>query len=123
MILGMQFVAQSFDPESCRHTVYKVEHGSGTGMKHAGAVSDWLFWRAVERTVLKEPGLGVSCYLRYRDDLFVLLEDIRFSPIFRSRITATAAAYCTVGLESYSLVGVPLLDFWVHKTIPKGAGF
>ena len=107
LILGMQFVSNSFDPDSRRHTIYKVEQGSGIGMKHAGAVSDWLFWRAVERIVLKEPDLGVSCCLRFRDDLFVLLDDIRYSPIFRSRITATAAAYCSVSLESYSLVGVP----------------
>jgi hypothetical protein len=73
LILGMQFVSNSFDPDSRRHTIYKVEQGSGIGMKHAGAVSDWLFWRAVERIVLKEPDLGVSCYLRFQDDLLFCL--------------------------------------------------
>ncbi len=98
-----------------QHTNFKVEQGSGTGMRHAGEVADWLIWLAVEEPMVADlAGLGVICYLRYRDDLFACLEDLSTSPIFRTKIEGLAAKYCTVGLESYSLVGVPFLDLLIY---------
>jgi hypothetical protein len=81
VLFPLQFVSHNFDPGSELHTVYRVEQGSGIGLKHAGAVSDWLFWVRVEKGLLqRKAALGVLMYLRFRDDLFVVLEGINFSP-------------------------------------------
>jgi hypothetical protein len=53
--------------------------------------------------------------------LFAVLEDINFSPGFRSATVSSAAVYCTVGVDAYSLVGVLLLDFF-YKSNPSGPG-
>jgi hypothetical protein len=123
LTLANQFVDQSFSPEFQKHTLFKVETGSGIGMRHAGSTADILFDRIVEGPLLAEKeALGVECYLRFRDDVFVVLTDLSTTPSFRNRFEQLASKYCVVSLESFSLVGVPFLDFFIFKSSSSGHG-
>ncbi len=123
LTLTNQFVDQSFSPEFQKHTLFKVETGSGIGMRHAGSTADTLFDRIVEGPLLAEKeALGIQCYLRFRDDVFVVLTDLSTTPTFRSRFEQLASKYCVVSLETFSLVGVSFLDFSIFKSNPNGLG-
>ena len=119
-VLMHQYVAP-LDPKLQDSTVYHMQLGSGIGMRHSGAVSDLLFHREVERDLLlQRKELGIVCYLRYRDDILAVLSDISYSIPFREKLVGLAGRYCVVELEKFSLVGVPFLDFLVHKADPEG---
>ena len=122
-LLNYQFVSQSFDKGSEHHTVYRVQQGCGIGKNYSGALADWLFFRKVERDLLDQrEKFGIKLYLRFRDDLLTVLTDLSFSPVYREKIIGLASAYCVVGIDDYSLVGVPFLDFFVFKSNPAGLG-
>lgn len=119
LVLGYQFSRNRFSPDLARTTLYQVMTGSGMGMKHAGACADLVFGIVVEKELLKEADqLGILKYLRYRDDILVLLRDLSFSRLFRDRLISLASIYCQVQQESYSLVGVSFLDLFVFKSDP-----
>jgi hypothetical protein len=122
VVLGFQFVG-GFDYTDDPCTMYGVQRGSGIGMKHAGAVADACFAILAERPVLglKEQ-LGVIKYVRFRDDVFVLLDDIKYTPAFKECFFANSSRFCKVVLESYSLVGATFLDLRISKP-PSGFGF
>jgi hypothetical protein len=117
LILDSQYVSCE---DSCPDTVFKVQTGSGIGMRHAGAAADLFFYLKVEKTVLAESSeLGLVRYLRFRDDLLAVVSDIPFAPRFFQRIREVASSYCVVGRDLFSLVSVPFLDLTVFKTAPE----
>ena len=59
-------------------------------------------------------------YLRFRDDLLTVLVDLSFSPTYRDE--QFSQYVFVVGLDVYSLVGVPFLDFFVYKSEPNSCG-
>ncbi len=122
-LLPFQFVRQSFDRGSESDTIYRVQQGCGIGKNYAGALADWLFYLMVEKSLLERScELGLQLYLRFRDDLLTVLVDLSFSPPYRHAITTAASIYCTVGIEQFSLVGVPFLDLMVYKHPSDGPG-
>jgi hypothetical protein len=123
VLLPYQYVKQSFDVGSETHTVYRVQNGCGIGRNYAGALADWLFFAVVEKHLVPQFGsFGVRLYLRFRDDLLCVLSDLSLSPAYRNAMSELSSVYCVVGLETYSLVGVPFLDLFVFKSVPEGDG-
>ncbi len=73
-------------------------------MKHAGAVSDLIWAIAVELPLLAEQkSLGLKRYARFRDDIFVTLEDTSHIQAIRIKFESLASKYCEVKLEPVSL--------------------
>ena len=117
VVLGHQFVRNSFDTEMSKDTCFRVTRGSGIGMKHAGALADAVFAKAVEEPVLSRAAeLGVVLFLRFRDDVFVAIDNPRSAKRFIETFTSAAAVFCEVKLESFSLVSTHFLDMVVFKS-------
>jgi hypothetical protein len=121
LTLANQFVGE-FDSSEQRDVVYHVQTGSGIGMKHAGAVADACFARLVELPLRAEfSNLGVRKYVRFRDDVLVILDDITYTPAFKKAFIGRASKFCEVTVDSFSLIAANFLDFSVRK--PKaGSG-
>ena len=95
LVLAIQFVDQAFSPGFRKRTIFKIETGSGIGMRRTGVMVDLLLDLVVERPLLHSSAeLGTGLYLQFRDDILVLLSDISFVPTFRLQIEKQASAYC-----------------------------
>ncbi len=57
-----------------REHVCQVMMGSGMGKAHSGALADVALWSLVE-SEFNLAGLGVQCYLRFRDDVLVVAKN------------------------------------------------
>ena len=55
---------------------YPCVSGSGIGLLHSSAVSNWVFYRLVEvRFIHDLAGWGIVAYIRYHDDVFITFVD------------------------------------------------
>jgi hypothetical protein len=117
LVLGFQYVENSVDPALRASTVFRVTRGSGIGMVHSGAVADLCFAKTVEEPVLARcVELGVSLYLRFRDDVFVVCKEPSSARNFIDSFVERSGVFCEVKLEKVSLVSVPFLDFCISKS-------
>jgi hypothetical protein len=115
VILGEQFVR--FRPETGSNL--QVVRGSGMGMRHSGSVSDAAFHDLVEIDLLSETSRkdnGVELYVRFRDDILVVLANPKFCTGFFSKLISLASSMYEVERECFSLVSTTMLDLRVYKT-------
>ena len=113
-VLSYQFVL--FDDE--QNSMLQVVLGSGMGMRQSGAVSDLSFNTVGEQWLHDAAlvkSLGVLLYVKYRDDIMVVLEKPSCCPKFHSMLVSSAAHVYRVEREDYSLVSVNMLDMMVLK--------
>jgi hypothetical protein len=90
---------QSVIARDLKGRLWEVVQRSGVGLCHSGAVVDAAFWATCERMwaavpVVQRFGGAVHCYFRFRDDAFIVMDDVekfhgflhgwrdRASPIF-----------------------------------------
>ena len=98
--------------------VWKVNAGSGMGLRHSGPTADAAFYCRVERDWATTPTImrtyKVLEYIRYKDDIWVLVEDVQlfrcFFHEFRRR-----AGYFRVKLEEASSIATDMLEVRVFK--------
>lgn len=127
-VLSTQFVESSAADELHHQTM----EGSGMGMRHSGSISDAVFFAQSEkrfvlffaqcekRFVLEGESLGVVVYARFKDDIFVSLQNVSFISTFKAALIEGAAPMYRVELERYSFVGVPFLVLLVSKKDSDG---
>jgi hypothetical protein len=119
-VLSTQFVEYSVENE----LHHQVLEGSGMGMRHSGSISDAAFFAQCEkRLVLENDSLGVEVYARFKDDIFVSLQNVSYIRAFKEALIGGAAPMYRVELESYSFVGVPFLDLQISKRETGGLTF
>ncbi len=113
IVLGHQFVSRG-------DALYRVEVGTGMGQIHSGIVSDLAFWQLVERHLpLNNFESGVLCFLRFRDDVFVVTRGRQEADEFFNLFKAKASVSWIVERESVRSFGTPMLDAKIYK----GPGF
>ena len=101
--------------------LFQVTKGSGMGLKHAGALSDFLFAIADEKSEIVRKAPGLFCYLRYRDDVLAIMERASFARPWVDKIVSEASKFFILELEEVSTVGVAFLDLFVYRKVtPEG---
>ena len=118
-ILDNQYVRNDFGDGVI--DIYKVVRGSGIGMKHAGALSDWLLYLVLERWLLSsEWSRKIRRYMRFRDDILMVVATPSDGRRLVQEMTKKAEEIFILEVERASMVWVPFLDLEVFK--PAGTG-
>ena len=71
ILLDNQFVRSRWTSET-----YKAVQGVGQGLPHSSEVADWSFFNIAESGLINnKERFGIICYLRYRDDILMVVDD------------------------------------------------
>ena len=100
---------------------FRVARGSGMGLMCSGEISDWTFFADAEENFVLDEGVrtrfGIVLYLRFKDDIFVVLEaEDDVVTTFLEEFQALAGDF-VLKLDADSTSSVEMLDL----TISKGA--
>ena len=100
---------------------FRVARGSGMGLICSGEISDWTFFADAEENFVLDEGVrtrfGIVLYLRFKDDIFVVLEaEDDVVTTFLEEFQALAGDF-VLKLDADSTSSVEMLDL----TISKGA--
>jgi hypothetical protein len=93
-------------------TMHRVQIGSGMGGVQSGAVSDLAFLVQVESRL---PKAGMLLYSRFRDDVFVVLENQAVAESFQTAFRQLASPTWQVSVDEVSSYSVAMLDLLVYK--------
>ena len=105
-VMGYQLVS------SADGSLHRVMIGSGMGGVQSGAVSDLAFLVKVERKLPRE---GRLLYVRFRDDVLVVLESEAAAHNFCSAMRNVAQPTWAISVDELSGYGVPMLDLFVFR--------
>ena len=99
--------------------VYKVQTGSGMGMKHSASVSSACLYNIMEKECCSQQFMNmysVKVYLRYHDDILAICDHPRQAREYCGILIDRAAKCYKLAVDEVSLVGVQMLDLFVYKT-------
>ena len=104
------------------HQRWRVDIGSGMGLRHSGGIADVAFYGLVEPWLLSPevsvPN-GVVLYKRFRDDVFMILSKREKLVLFCRSIIAKASAIFKVECVTVSRTSVEMLAF--NVSVSAGA--
>lgn len=98
---------------------FRVRIGSGMGQRHSGALSDMAVAQLAEIGIVDDSqvrnALGIQAYVRYRDDILIVLEKPKAWKQVESLLASRISTCWKIEVEMASMVGVPFLDVYVSK--------
>ena len=84
LLLSNQFVE-----DKTHHNMYKVHKGSGMGLPHSGAVAESALLAGAELALIRDlAAYHVDLYLRFKDDIFILFDDMPHLRRFVTKLRA-----------------------------------